>query len=155
MKIKLVLTDVDGCLTNGSVIYGPNHEKYKVFNMQDGMGVKILKENGYLTGILSSDESKSTEYRARDLNLDIIEIGAKDKLSIFENILKKYDISAEEVAYMGDDIQDLCILEKVGLAFAPKNAVEKVKSKVKNISNVPGGEGAFREFAEFVIKNNL
>lgn len=153
-KIKLVLTDVDGCLTDGSVYYGPNHEKYKKFNMQDGMALKLLRENNILTGIISADNSEATRYRAEDLKFDFIFINAKDKLSIFREILVENNITEEEVAYMGDDIQDLCVLEKVGQAVAPNNAVDKVKQNVHHITQKSGGDGAFREYAEYIIKLN-
>ena len=142
MQIKMILTDVDGCLTDGTIYYGPNHEKYKKFNMQDGMALRILRENNILTGIISSDNSQATKYRAEDLKFDIICIGEKNKLVKFEEIIKEYELKKEEVAYMGDDIQDLCVLEQVGLAVAPNNAQKK------------GGEGAFREFAEYIVKMN-
>ena len=153
-KIKLVLTDVDGCLTDGSVYYGPNHEKYKKFNMQDGIALKILKENNILTGIISSDNSKATQYRAEDLKFDYIYIDEKNKLARFEEILKENNISEDEVAYMGDDIQDLCILEKVGLSVAPNNAVDIVKEKASYVTKKNGGDGAFRELAQYIIKIN-
>lgn len=153
-KIKLILTDVDGCLTDGSVYYGPNHEKYKKFNMQDGMAIKLLKENNILSGIISSDNSEATRFRAEDLKFDFIFISVKDKLQKFKEILDENNITAEEVAYMGDDIQDICVLEKVGLAVAPNNAVQKVKSVVHHITQKNGGEGAFREIAEYIIKLN-
>lgn len=153
-KIRLVLTDVDGCLTDGSVYYGPNHEKYKKFNMQDGMALKLLKENNILTGIISADNSEATRYRAEDLKFDFIFINTKDKLNKFNEILKENNIIEDEVAYMGDDIQDICVLEKVGQAVAPNNAVEKVKQNVHHITKKNGGDGAFREFAEYIIKLN-
>ena len=151
-KIKMVLTDVDGCLTDGSVYYGPNHEKMKKFNMQDGMGVKILKQNNILVGIISSDDSKATYYRAEDLNMDIICINEKDKLKKFHDILKEYNVEASEVAYMGDDIQDLPVLNEAGISFAPNNAIQEVKEKVNFVTQKNSGDGAFREYAEYILK---
>lgn len=153
-KIKLVLTDVDGCLTDGTVYYGPNHEKYKKFNMQDGMALKILKKNNILSGIISADNSEATRYRAEDLKFDYICININDKLQKFNEILEKNNITEDEVAYMGDDIQDICILERVGQAVAPNNAVKQVKEIVKYITKKNGGDGAFREFVEYIIKLN-
>lgn len=153
-KIKLILTDVDGCLTDGTVYYGPNHEKYKKFNMQDGMALKILKKNNILSGIISADNSEATRYRAEDLKFDYICINIKDKLQKFNEILEKNNITEDEVAYMGDDIQDICILERVGQAVAPNNAVNQVKEIVKYITKKNGGDGAFREFVEYIIKLN-
>lgn len=153
-KIKLLLTDVDGCLTDGSVYYGPNHEKIKKFNMQDGMALKLLRENNILTGIISADNSEATRYRAEDLKFDFICINIKDKLAKFEEILKANNIQKDEVAYMGDDIQDLCILNQVKVSVAPNNAVDEVKKVVSHITQKSGGDGAFREYAEYIIKLN-
>lgn len=153
-KIKLLLTDVDGCLTDGSVYYGPNHEKIKKFNMQDGMALKLLRENNILTGIISADNSEATRYRAEDLKFDFICINIKDKLAKFEEILKANNIQKDEVAYMGDDIQDLCILNQVSVSVAPNNAVDEVKKAVSHITQKSGGNGAFREYAEYIIKLN-
>ena len=152
--IKVLLTDVDGCLTDGSVYYGPNHEKYKKFNMQDGMAIKLLKDNNIKSGIISSDDSEATKYRAEDLKFDYIYINEKNKLFRYEQIIKDNSILEDEVAYMGDDIQDLCILTKVGLSIAPSNAVDDVKKRVKHITKKAGGEGAFRECVEYIIKYN-
>lgn len=153
-KIKLLLTDVDGCLTDGSVYYGPNHEKIKKFNMQDGMALKLLRENNISTGIISADNSEATRYRAEDLKFDFICINIKDKLAKFEEILKANNIQKDEVAYMGDDIQDLCILNQVKVSVAPNNAVDEVKKAVSHITQKSGGNGAFREYAEYIIKLN-
>lgn len=153
-KIKLVLTDVDGCLTDGSVYYGPNHEKIKKFNMQDGMALKLLRENNILTGIISADNSEATRYRAEDLKFDFIYINIKDKLAKFEEILEANNLQRDEVAYMGDDIQDLCILNQVKVSVAPNNAVDEVKKVVSHITQKSGGNGAFREYAEYIIKLN-
>ena len=153
-KIKLLLTDVDGCLTDGSVYYGPNHEKIKKFNMQDGMALKLLRENNISTGIISADNSEATRYRAEDLKFDFICINIKDKLAKFEEILKANNIQKDEVAYMGDDIQDLCILNQVSVSVAPNNAVDEVKKAVSHITQKSGGDGAFREYAEYIIKLN-
>lgn len=153
-KIKLLLTDVDGCLTDGSVYYGPNHEKIKKFNMQDGMALRLLRENNILTGIISSDNSEATRYRAEDLKFDFICINIKDKLTKFEEILEANNIQKDEVAYMGDDIQDLCILNQVKVSVAPNNAVDEVKKVVSHITQKSGGNGAFREYAEYIIKLN-
>ncbi len=153
-KIKMVLTDVDGCMTNNLVFYTPTHKKIKGFNMQDGMGVKRLQENGILTGIITGDESDATRCRAEDLKMDVIRIHIKDKLAELENILKEFNLESEEVAYLGDDIQDLAVLEAVGFSAAPENAMEEVKNKVKYVTKKSGGDGAYREFADYIIKLN-
>lgn len=153
-KIELVLTDVDGCMTNNLVFYTPNHEKIKGFNMQDGMGVKRLHEHGIITGIITGDASDATKHRAEDLKMDIIRINVKDKLKELYKIIEEYDIDIEKVAYMGDDIQDLSVLEVVGVSVAPNNAIEEVKEKVKYVTKKSGGNGAYREYSDYIIKLN-
>ena len=154
MKIKLVLTDIDGCLTYNSVFYTVNGDKIKRFNMNDGMGVKILHENNILVGVISGDNSLASKQRMEDLGVDYIYIGIKSKMEILEEIANDLKISRDEIAYMGDDLQDLDVLKEVGLSVAPNNAVLEVKNSVKKVMDKDGGYGAFREFAEYVLDCN-
>lgn len=155
MKIKMVLTDVDGCLTDNSVYYNSNGEKTKRFSMYDGMGTTLLRNAGILTGIISGDNSEASRRRAMDLGMEIIYVGVKNKLELLNDIMKKHNLSFEEVAYMGDDVQDLEIIKKVALSCAPANAIDDVKENVSLVTKKNGGDGAFREFAEYILKNNL
>lgn len=150
--IKLVLTDVDGCLTDGKVIYTEDGKKIKKFDMHDGMGVKILHENNIKVGIISSDDSYATKIRAQDLKMDYIYIGEKDKLKVLNEIIKIGGYSKNEIAYMGDDIQDIPVIENVGFSVAPSNADYLVKNKVNLITKSEGGNGAFRELANYIIE---
>lgn len=150
--IKVVLTDVDGCLTDGSILYSNEGQKFKKFNMHDGMAVRILEKYNIKCGIISSDDSISSKNRAQDLKMDYIYINKKNKIDVLYEIVEKEKISLDYVAYMGDDIQDLEIIEKVGFSAAPNNAVETVKKKVNFVTKKNGGEGAFREFVEKIIK---
>ena len=148
------MTDIDGCLTDNSVFYMPDGNKIKKFNMADGMGVKLLQKNDILVGVISGDNSLASKKRMEDLGVNYIYVGVKDKKEILDKIANDLDISYEEIAYMGDDVQDLCVLKEVGLAFAPNNALDEVKKCVKVVTKKAGGLGAFREFAEYVIDYN-
>lgn len=150
--IKLVLTDVDGCLTDCSVMYTPSGEKIKKFNMYDGMGVSILRSENIKSGIISSDNSQATLKRAEDLKMDYIYIGKKIKIDVLYEIIEKEGISFDEIAYMGDDIQDIEVLKKVGFSAAPVNAVESVKEIVNYVTKKQGGLGAYREFVEYIVR---
>lgn len=150
--IKLVLTDVDGCLTDCSVMYTSNGEKIKKFNMYDGMGVSMLHSKNIKVGIISSDNSLATLKRAEDLKMDYIYIGKKTKIDVLYEIVEKEKISLNEIAYMGDDIQDIGVIEKVGLSAAPANAVENVKKIVDYVTLKCGGKGAYREFVEYILE---
>lgn len=154
MKIKLVLTDIDGCMTDNSVIYTPNGEKLKKFNMNDGMGVKLLKKNGILVGVISGDNSLASKHRMQDLGIDFIYIGVKNKKDILNKISRDSGIAYEEIAYMGDDLQDIEVLKEIALPVAPSNAILEVKNIVKFVTVKEGGLGAFREYAEYVINYN-
>jgi N-acylneuraminate cytidylyltransferase len=152
--IKIALTDADGCLTDGGVYYGIHREKVKKFDMQDGMGTRLLRESGVVTGIISSDDSLSTKYRAEDLKMDIIKIRVKSKIETLDEIVKKYNVKYEEIAFMGDDVLDIEVMKKVGLSFAPANAVSEVKQVAKYILGQSGGNGAYREYAEYILNHN-
>ena len=152
MNIKMVLTDVDGCMTNNHVIYTEKGEKLKIFNMQDGMGVNLLKKEGIVTGIISGDSSYEKKKRAEDLKIDLIYTGVKNKAEVLNNICDEHDIDFEQIAYMGDDIQDICVMEKVGISVAPNNAVQEVKEKAQYVTEKNGGDGAYREYVEYILK---
>ncbi len=152
MKLKMVLTDVDGCMTDNHVIYTEKGEKLKIFNMQDGMGVNLLKKEGIITGIISGDSSYATQKRAEDLEIDLIYMGIKNKEEVLNNICNQYDIDFKQIAYMGDDIQDICVMEKIGIPVAPNNAVQEVKEKAQYVTTKNGGYGAYREYVEYILK---
>ena len=152
-NIRLVAFDVDGVMTNGDIIYGESGEELKIFNAKDGHGVFMLSVKGFITAIITARQSPVVDRRAKDLNIPHVYQGAKNKLAALEELTDKYSIDLSQVAYIGDDMPDICILEKAGLAFCPSDAVEKVKDVCHFISSKEGGRGAVREICDFILEN--
>ena len=152
-KIKLLLTDCDGVLTDGGVYYGENGEVLKKFNIRDGMGVERLRKLVNVeTGIITGEVSPSVKTRAEKLNITELHLGIKHKPSVLQAILKRRNLQADEVAYIGDDTNDVEIMKLVGLSACPADAMIFTKNKAHYICENKGGEGAFREFAELIIQ---
>lgn len=151
--IKLVAFDVDGVLTDGSLTFDENGCEYKTFNAKDGQGIVNLNNSGIITAIITARQNGTVEHRAKNLNIKELHQGSKNKIATLEEIMKKYNISFDEVAYMGDDIPDICILEKVKLKGCPSDAVDEVKSIASFVSSKEGGRGAVREFCDYILKN--
>lgn len=150
-KIRLVLTDVDGVLTDGGVYYGVDGEVLKRFNIRDGMGVVRLREAGIETGIVTGEISPSVSRRAEKLTIGRVVLGCSDKKGALREILSEGHITADEIAYIGDDVNDLEIMREVGLTATPSDGLPQVRAIADYICTLPGGHGAFREFAEFVL----
>lgn len=153
-KIRLAAFDVDGVMTDGSITYDENGVEYKTFNAKDGQGITNLRNAGIVTAIITARNNGTVQHRAENLKFDEIRQGSKNKLETLNSILEKYGFKMEEVAYMGDDLPDICILEKVGLSGCPSDAVGEVKSVAKYVSTKNGGRGAVREFCDLIVKNN-
>jgi len=156
--IKLFLSDVDGTLTDGGMYYGENGEEFKKFNTHDGKGFELLRKAGIKTGIITSENTKIVENRAKKLKVNYLYQGLehKGKLDIAKEICQKENISLEEVAYIGDDINCKELLQSVGLSACPANALDEIKN-IPNIIKLSknGGDGAVREFVEKILgKNN-
>ncbi|MFL0163290.1 KdsC family phosphatase [Aquirufa salirivi] len=152
-SIKLVLTDCDGVLTDGGVYYGEAGEAWKKFNIRDGMGVERLRKlRGIPTGIITGEVSASLVKRAEKLQISELHLGIKDKERVLAEILKKYDLQASQIAYIGDDVNDLVVLPFVGAFFCPADAVEQVKKVASLVLSTKGGEGCFREMAELILQ---
>jgi len=151
-KIKLFATDVDGTMTDGCMYYVENGLELKKFNFRDGMGFKLLREANIKTAILTSENTDIVRKRAQKLNVDYLLMGSWEKLKFVEDICAKENINLDEVAYIGDDINDIELLEAVGQKACPQDAVKKVK-QIKNITilNSKGGFGAVREFIENIL----
>lgn len=154
MSIKLAAFDVDGVMTDGSITYDDNGIEYKTFNSKDGHGLAELSREGVITAIITGRKSAAVERRAKDVNITEIYQGVQDKSAVLDELLQKYNLTLGEVAYMGDDIPDICILEKVELAGCPKDAVQEVKDVVNFEADKNGGCGAVREFCDCILKLN-
>ena len=155
MKIKLVAFDVDGVLTDGSLTFDENGHEYKTFNAKDGQGIVNLNKAGIITAIITARENGTVYHRAKNLNIKELHQGIKNKIATLEEIMEKYNISFDEIAYMGDDLPDICILEKVALRGCPADAVEEVKEVANFISTKNGGRGAVREFCDYILKKGI
>jgi len=153
-KIKIVLADIDGVLTDGGLYYSSEGLQMKRFNVKDGMGAVMLKQKGFKVGIISSDKSTIAKARADKLKLDFVYYGVENKLNIIQDICAAENIMKEEIAYMGDDEIDLEVLKNVGLSACPSDAIPQVKDCVNFISTKPGGHGAFRELSDLILINS-
>ncbi len=150
-KIKMLVFDVDGVMTDGSITYDENGVEYKTFNAKDGHGIIRMNKSGFITAIITARNNGTVEHRAKNLNFTELYQGCKFKLPALEELLKKYNLTLENVSYMGDDLPDICILEKVGLACCPNDAVKEVKEICNFVSSKDGGRGAVRELCDYIL----
>lgn len=151
-KIRLVLTDVDGVLTDSGVFYGKDGEVMKRFSIRDGMGVERLRNAGIEVGIVTGEESESVVKRAEKLHIEMVHLLCKDKPAILRQILEQQNYQAEEIAYIGDDVNDIEVMKLVGLAACPADAFPTTREAAHYVCRRPGGHGAFREFAELILE---
>jgi len=151
-KIKLFLSDVDGVLTDAGMYYTENGDEFKKFCTYDGMGFQLLQKTGVKVGVLTTEDRDLNRRRAKKLGLDFDFHGVKDKLQIVKDLCKKENISLNEVAYIGDDVNCFELLSNVGIAACPENAMKKIKS-IPNIIQLSknGGEGVVRELVELIL----
>lgn len=152
-NIKLMAFDVDGVMTNNSLIFDENGVEYKMFNGKDGQGIELLHKAGIIPAIISKRNNGTLVHRAKVLGISELHMGQRHKIYVLDELIEKYNLSYDEVSYMGDDLPDICVLEKVKLACCPLDAVEEVKETCNFISTRKGGEGAVRELCEFVLKS--
>ena len=150
-NVKLFLTDCDGCLTDGGMYYSEHGDELKKFNTRDGMGFGLLKKAGIKTGIVTSENVQLVQNRANKLKLDFLKMGAGDKLTVIKRICDEMHISLEETAYIGDDINDVAVIENVGFGCSVNNGMTQAKSAARYVTNANGGEGAIREVAELIL----
>ena len=155
-QIALLLTDVDGVLTDSGVYYSARGEEMKRFSIRDGMGVERLRTLAQVeVGIITGERSGSVQMRAEKLQIGELYMGIKDKLALLAGICARWEIRPYQIAYIGDDSNDLELLQAVGLSAAPADALPFVRELVDIPCLQPGGHGAFREFAEFIIAAKL
>jgi len=149
-KLKLLITDIDGVLTDGTLYYTEEGESIKAFSVLDGLGIKKLQSMGIKLAVISGRDSLPLIKRLRELGVEELHTGKKDKLSVYEEIKKKYNLKDEEVGYVGDDLVDLKVMEKVGFPVAVQNAEREVKIRAVYVTRREGGKGAFREVVELI-----
>ena len=150
-RIRLVVFDVDGVLTDGSLYITDAGEEFKAFHSQDGHGMKMLKATGIQLAIVTGRTSRSVELRAQNLGVGILYQGVEDKLVVFEQILASFGFEEESCAYMGDDVVDLPVMLRCGLAVAVPDAPPLVKSRAHYVTRQRGGRGAVRELCEIIM----
>ncbi len=152
-SIKLILMDCDGVLTDGQIILLPDGEEIKNFHVLDGQGVALAKQAGLKVGIISGRQSKVLTRRAKEGRYDFLFDKVSNKLVVYENLLVETGLKDHEIAFIGDDLPDLAIMRRAGLAIAVANAVDEVKAQADLITTRSGGQGAVREAIEFILKS--
>jgi len=150
-KIKLLLLDVDGVLTDGRLYYGNSGEELKAFDIQDGLGIKLLQRGGIKVGIVTGRTSSLLKRRAQELDIQPLIQGREDKLTALNELLEDMDITLEEIAFVGDDLPDLAVLRRVGLGITPANGNHILASQALWQTKKSGGNGAVREVAELIL----
>ncbi|MTH17531.1 HAD hydrolase family protein [Flavobacterium sp. LC2016-01] len=156
MKLpKLILTDIDGVWTDGGMYYDQTGNEWKKFNTSDSAGVLFCKKLNIPVGIITGEDTEIVKRRAEKLKIDFLYQGVSDKLIIARKICKKLNISLTDVAYIGDDLGDLELLLHVGISCSPSNAPKYIKDKVNFVTARAGGDGAFREFVETILGDEL
>jgi 3-deoxy-D-manno-octulosonate 8-phosphate phosphatase (KDO 8-P phosphatase) len=152
LRIRLMLFDVDGVLTDGRILVHADGSESKQFSIRDGTGLVWAERAGLATGLLSARHSPATAVRAAQLGIRLVRQQTGDKLEAFRQILREQGLAEDQVAFMGDDLLDLPVLARVGLSAAPADAVEEVRSRVDWVSSWEGGRGAARELVELVLR---
>ena len=152
-KIRLVAFDVDGVMTDESLIFDENGVEYKKFNAKDGQGIVLLNNSGFKTAIITARQNGTVRVRFEILKMHDLYEGQKNKEEALDELVKKYGLDYSQVAYMGDDLPDICVLKKVGFGACPDNAAEEVKKTAVFVTKKSGGIGAVRELCDFLLEN--
>lgn len=153
--IRLVVFDVDGVLTDGTLSYSASGEEVKHFNVKDGVGIKLLQEYGIAVAIISAKESAALARRAADLKITHFFPGTRDKWPVLESLMESLSLTADEVCYTGDDVIDLKVMKKVGLSMAPADAFWMVREHAQVITQAAGGKGVAREVADLILGSRM
>lgn len=151
-KIRMILMDVDGVLTDGRILLFDNHREIKSFDVKDGVAIHLARRAGLLTGVITGRSSEAVRLRAQELKLDEVHQNALDKLPVYRKILAKHSLSDEEVCYMGDDWVDIPILRRVGFAVVPSDADPEAKKQAHLQTRSAGGRGAVRETVDIILR---
>lgn len=152
-KIKALVLDVDGVLTDGSLTFDEDGKEYKTFNAKDGQGIVMLNKTGFVTAIITARENGTVRHRFKNLGMTKLFEGSKNKIASLKELMKEFNLQPEEIAYMGDDLPDICVLKTVGLPSCPSDAVEEVKKHAKFVASKNGGRGAVRELCDLILKS--
>ncbi|MGD8369169.1 MAG: HAD hydrolase family protein [Desulfobacterales bacterium] len=151
-RIRLLLLDVDGVLTDGSIVYNDRGEEIKTFNVKDGLGLRLLMKAGIEVGIVTGRSSRALYHRCQNLGISRLHEGVRDKVAALEAILVETNLTERQVAFVADDLPDLPMFPRVGLAVAVGDASKVVREKAHWITGAPGGKGAVREVCELILK---
>ena len=152
-KVKILLLDFDGVMTNGEIYYDINGKVSKCFDIKDGLGIQIFKEAGFKIIILTNLVSKIVKKRAKTLNIKNVYEGIPDKVTMLNKIINKYNLKKEEICFIGDDVNDIEVAKNVGFSIAVNNAVIELKKKSDYITPQDGGKGAIRHIIEIILKS--
>ena len=151
-SIELILSDVDGVLTDGGVVYDNQGIEIKKFHIRDGLGIKLWQRAGYKFGVLTARTSHIVKVRAAELGIDIVRQGFEKKLPVAQEILRQLGLKAEQLCYIGDDLTDLPVIRHAGLGVAVADAADDVRAAASLVTRLPGGQGAVREVIETILK---
>jgi len=152
-KVKLFIIDIDGVMTDGRIIYSIYGDELKFFDVQDGLGISLLKAAGIPSVIITAKKSRIVSLRARDIRVAKAYQGYIDKLIPFEKVLRRFKIAPEDICFVGDDLIDIPVLKRVGLAVAVPNAVPEAKGVAHYVTSNMGGRGAVREVCDMILKS--
>jgi len=152
-KIELLVLDVDGVLTDGLITLGPKGEEIKSFHARDGAGMKYWKRLGRKLAIISGRGAAAVRHRASELNVDIVRLNVKDKLPVYQEVLRELKMSEQQAAVVGDDLTDLPLFRHCGLAVAVADAVHELRAAADCVTELPGGAGCVREIIEAILKS--
>lgn len=153
--IRLFATDVDGVLTDAGMYYSESGDEWKKFNTRDGMGIKLLQKAGLITAIVTQERTRLVARRAEKLAIPELHQGVMDKLSVIRDMAMRHGLSLREVAYIGDDVNDIEALQAVGFSAAPADGLPRVLKVVDYVCRQKGGEGAVRELAEMILRSRI
>jgi 3-deoxy-D-manno-octulosonate 8-phosphate phosphatase (KDO 8-P phosphatase) len=151
-SIRLVLMDVDGVMTDGGILFIEGKSEGRLFHAKDGVGIRLLRQGGLLTGVISGRSSAAVGRRVKELGMEEVHLKVRDKLSVYRQILERRGLTDDSVCFIGDDVVDLAVLQRVGLAAAPSDAHNLVCRRVDYVTRARGGAGAVREVADLILE---
>ncbi len=151
-KIRLLVLDVDGVLTDGRIIYTDAGEEIKCFHVRDGLGIRMLQQVGIKVAVITGRHSQVVAHRAQNLQIDHVFQGVRDKTAVLQTLQSQLALTAPETAAVGDDLVDLGMMQRAGLAIAVADAPPEVQARAHWVTSLPGGQGAVRELAEMILK---